>query len=63
MIEIDYEILYSPVFIILALGSLSATAIGYAWGKSQGFETYPLWQVLLVMAFEVGACYYFAGKD
>ncbi len=59
---IDLDILYSPGFVLLALGALSATAIGYVWSKSMEAGGFPVWQLLLIMVGELVACYYFVSK-
>ncbi len=59
---IDIDILYSPGFVLLAVGSLSATAIGYIWSKSMESGGFPLWQFALIIVGELVACYYFASK-
>ena len=59
---IDLDILYSPGFVLLSLGALSATTIGYLWSKSMEAGGFPLWQLVVIMMFEVVACYYFASK-
>ncbi len=59
---IDPDVLFSPGFVLLSIGALSATAIGYVWSKSMEAGGFPLWQLLLIMCGEVVACYYFASK-
>ena len=59
---IDLDVLYSPGFVLLSVGALSATTIGYLWSKSMEAGGFPLWQLLVIMMFEVVACYYFVSK-
>ena len=59
---IDTDVLYSPGFVLLVLGSLSATAIGFVWSGQMGWERLPIWQLILIMGGELVACYYFAAK-
>lgn len=60
--EIDWEILGSPAFIILAGFALVATALGYMFGKQSGMPVFPLWQLFGIMAGEVVAAYIFASR-
>ncbi len=59
---IDLDIVYSPGFVLLAAGSLGATALGFVWSSNMGWERLPIWQLLLIMMGELVACYYFASK-
>jgi len=57
------EILESPAFWILAGLGLGAELLGYIVGKNMGFDSFPLWQLLIVMAGTLVAAAFFALKE
>lgn len=59
---LDMEVLTSLGFIILFIFAASATLIGYIWSKNAGWAVLPLWQVILILAGEFFAAYYFAAR-
>lgn len=58
---IDGEILASPGFVVLAGLAVLATFLGWYFSRNMEFH-FPLWQVGLVMVFEIIICYIFALK-
>ena len=57
--QVDMEVLGSPAFWALLILTLAATAIG--WIVSQKMDSsFPLWQVLTFMVFEVVIVYVIA---
>lgn len=59
---IDTEIIGSPMFVLLALGSMAATVIGYFASLKMNMQAMPLWNLVLVLAVELVASYFFAWK-
>jgi len=60
---IDGEVLGSPFFVILMLFALSATAIGYIGGKKMGLDSFPIWQLVLMLIGEIVACYIITARN
>ena len=60
--QVDAEILYSPGFIILIVMAVGATVMGFVMGKRMGYDSFKIWQLLLIIAVEVIACYVFASR-
>lgn len=59
---IDTEIIGSPMFVLLALGSMAATVMGYFASLKMGIQAMPLWNLVLVLGVELVASYFFAWK-
>ena len=59
--QIDFELLSSVGFIILALLAVSATVIGWVMSKRMG-NSFPVWQLLLIIGVEIVAAYFFAAR-
>lgn len=60
--QLDMEVVTSPGFVILLALGWGATLTGYIMGKKMDFPTFPLWQLILIMAVEVVAAYLFAAR-
>lgn len=59
---IDTEVFTSPMFVLLTFGALAATLLGWGFSLRMGMATMPLWNLIVVLAVEVVACYFFAWK-
>ena len=59
---VDTEILTSVGFVILAVMSVGATVIGYIMGKRMGYDTFPVWQLILIILIEIVASYLFVDR-
>jgi len=59
---LDPEILTSVGFIILFGLALSATILGYIWGKKNGWVVMPLWQLVVTIGAEFLGAYFFASR-
>ena len=60
---LDTEILASPGFIVLVVMSVAATILGWTMGPKMGIESrFPIWQLLVIIAVELGACYVIAAR-
>jgi len=59
---IDMEVITSAGFVILAALAISATVLGYIWGKKMGYDTFPAWQLILIIGVELVASYFFAAR-
>ena len=59
---IDTEVLYSPGFIILALGAIIATVVGYIVTLKGDMAAFGLGTLLIIIAGEIAAAYYFASR-
>ena len=59
---LDTEVLLSSGFVILATLAISATLIGYIMGQRMGYDTFPIWQLILIILVEIGASYFFAAR-
>jgi len=53
----------SPAFWILAGGGVAAEVAGYILSKSWTGVSFPIWQLIIIMAGTVMAAAYFASKD
>ena len=62
--QIDFEVLTSPGFIILAVMAIAATIIGWKFSGSmtESGVGWPLWQIGLIIVAEVVAAYVFAAR-
>ncbi len=56
---LDTEILTSAGFVILGGGAVLATLIGFVWGKRMGWQSLPIWQLLIILLVELGVTYFF----
>ena len=54
---VDMDVVATPAFVILSLMALGATALGYLLSIKMEFIPIPLWQLLVLMAGELVACY------
>jgi hypothetical protein len=60
---IDIELLSDPGFIILGGGAVLATVLGYIWGLKMGWDSFPIWQLLIIIAAEIGFSYFIALRN
>ena len=56
------DVLQSPMFLLLSVGAIIATLIGYFGGMKMGFEAFKIWQLLLILVAEVVISYVFAAR-
>jgi hypothetical protein len=56
------ELLENPAFWILGGGGVAAEVLGYTMGKNMGFEVFPLWQLLIIIAGTLGIAAFFANR-
>ena len=54
---IDMDVVATPAFVILSMMALGATALGYMLSVNMGWIPMPLWQLIVIMAGELVACY------
>ena len=59
----DLEILDNPAFWILGGGGVAMELIGWIAGKRMDLGTFPLWQLLIIMAGTLVAAAIFANKE
>lgn len=59
--QLDLEVLSIPGFWVLLAGTLLATAIGWIVSTKMDYS-FPLWQVIVFMLFEVIIVYFIAQK-
>ena len=60
---IDFEVLQTPGFVILAGGAWAATMMGWIWSrKTEGMVAFGIPTLLIVLAVELVAAYYFASQ-
>jgi len=57
------EALDEPIFWILGIGGVGMEVLGYIGGKSMGFGSMPIWQLVVMMIGTVLAAAYFATND
>lgn len=62
MFDIE-EVLESPGFWILGGGGVAAIVLGYTWGRNQGWEVMPFWQLIVMIIGTLLAAAYFATKE
>lgn len=60
---LDSEILLSPMFVLLSVGSIGAVCFGYFLSRSWGVAAFPLWQLAIILVVCVGASYFFAARE
>jgi len=60
--QID-EVLGSPVFWLLGGGAVAATVLGYILGKKWGIDSFPLWQLGIIIIGELVAAAFFALRE
>jgi hypothetical protein len=59
---VDMDVLQSPMFLFLSVGAIIATLIGYFGGMKMGFESFKVWQLLIILVAEVVISYVLAAK-
>ena len=59
---LDMEVVNSPMFLLLAFGSLIAVLGGYAMSKKMGLETFGILQLVVTLVGCIAASYFFAWK-
>ena len=59
---IDWEVINSVGFILLVLISVGATILGYVLGSKWGLPSFGFVQLIIIIIFELIACYYFAAR-
>jgi hypothetical protein len=57
------ELLESPGFLILAGGGVACELVGWLYSKRVMEFSFPIWQLLIMMAGTVVAAAIFAGRD
>jgi len=57
------EILESPGFWLLGVGSCIAVLMGWVWSRNSGMESLPFWQLLLILAVCLAVSAFFALKE
>lgn len=60
---IDWEVVASPAFVILAVMALGATALGYMFSVKGDLIAMPIWQLLVLMTGEAVACYVIVARN
>ena len=61
--QLDLEVFLSPMFILLAGGSIIALVLGFVFGKQMGFESFSIWQLGITLIVCILASYFFAARD
>jgi hypothetical protein len=62
MFDIDMDVITSAGFVILSMMALGATALGYLFSVKTELLAMPLWQLIVLMAGELVACYIIAAR-
>lgn len=57
------EILEKPGFWILGGGGVAMEILGWTMGKKMGLGTFPIWQLIILIAVTIGAAAFFATRD
>jgi len=60
---IDPEVFATPAFLILVVLAISATVLGYIASKKMDMIPMPVWQLLVIIAVEIVASYFFAARE
>lgn len=59
---IDWDVITTPGFVLLCIGSWAATLIGWVWSKKSEMASFSVPTLLIVLVIELIAAYYFAAK-
>ena len=59
---IDWGVVTTPGFVILAVGAWAATILGWMWTRKSEMEAFSIPTLLIVLLVELGAAYYFVSK-
>lgn len=59
---IDWDVVTTPGFVILAVGAWAATILGWIWTRKSDMDSFSFLTLIVILAVELGAAYYFASQ-